>query len=110
MKYKIFVVFSSLLLLCVSNVESLAQNKSKTKEKVVVKVSDRHEFNKDMPVFLDRIKEELTYPMAWENSGYRSFKKWKKAGRAKVFEAMMTAPKPTENYDMKVFELFSKTV
>lgn len=103
MKSSVWIIVSGLLLMCTCNVESWAQKKNKSKAPVV-RVSERHEFNKDMPVFLDRLKEELTYPLAWENSGYRSFKKWKKAGRAKVFEAMMTPPKPTNNYDMKILD------
>ena len=47
-------------------------------------------------------EKELTYPMAWENSPIRNFKKWKNAARAKVFECMMTPPKAAAAWDVEV--------
>lgn len=86
-----------LSLLCVS--PALAQKKKAKKPEV--RVSAAHEFSKDMPLFLDSLKAELTYPMAWGNSKIKNFKKWKKQGREKVFEAMMTPPAKASAYDMQ---------
>lgn len=61
-----------------------------------------YEFVKDYPAFLDQLKEELTYPYAWENRHKMSFAKWQKRGRDCVFNAMMLAPTPADDYDMKV--------
>ena len=47
-------------------------------------------------------EKELTYPMAWENSPIRNFKKWEKTARAKVLECMMTPPKAAAAWDMEV--------
>ncbi len=61
-----------------------------------------YEFASEIPTYVDQLKQELTYPLAWENSGVRSFTKWKKRARAKVFECMLTPPKPAEKFDMEV--------
>ena len=37
-----------------------------------------YELEREMPVFLDQLKAELTYPMAWGNSPVKNFKKWRK--------------------------------
>ena len=52
--------------------------------------------------YVETLKKELTYPMAWGNSPIRNFKKWKKAARAKVLECMMTPPKAAAAWDMEV--------
>ena len=52
------------------------------KKKEKPKPNAVYELRNDMPVFLDQLKEELTYPLAFENSGMR-FKKWRKAARRK---------------------------
>ena len=33
-----------------------------------------YELEREMPVFLDQLKQELTYPMAWGNSPVKNFK------------------------------------
>ena len=82
------------LCLCGST-SAVAQKKAKPRPNAV------YELKNDMPVFLDQLKEELTYPLAWENSGMR-FKKWRKTARAKLEESMMTPPRPSEQWDMEV--------
>lgn len=63
---------------------------------------DSYEFASEIPTYVEQLKQELTYPLAWENSGIRSFPKWKKRARTKVFECMLTPPKPAEKFDMEV--------
>ena len=63
---------------------------------------DTYEFASEIPVYVEQLKQELTYPLAWEHSGIRSFSKWKKRARAKVFECMLTPRKPAQAYDMEV--------
>lgn len=41
-------------------------------EKVEI-VSMRYETQNDMPLFYQKLKESLTYPMAWGNSSIRNF-------------------------------------
>lgn len=43
-----------------------AQEKAET-------VSMRYETQNDMPLFYQKLKESLTYPMAWRNSSIRNF-------------------------------------
>ena len=51
---------------------------------------------------MEHLKKELTYPLAWGNSGIKDFAEWKTAARAKVLECMMTPPKQAESYDCQV--------
>ena len=61
-----------------------------------------YEIEKDYPVFLDQIKQELTYPMAWGNSPLTDFSIWRKTVRATVLDAMLTPPPVAREYNMEV--------
>ena len=63
---------------------------------------EMYEWEGEIPTYVEQLKKELTYPMAWGNSPIRNFKKWKKAAREKVFECMMTPPKAAAAWDMEV--------
>ena len=63
---------------------------------------EKYEWEGEIPTYVEQLKNELTYPMAWGNSPIKNFKKWKKAARAKVFECMMTPPKAAAAWDMEV--------
>ena len=77
---------------------ALAQTSSKSK----LQKREKYEWQGEIPTYVETLKKELTYPMAWGNSPIRNFKKWKKAARAKVFECMMTPPKAAAAWDMEV--------
>ena len=77
---------------------SLAQTPSKPK----LQKREKYEWQGEIPTYVETLKKELTYPMAWGNSPIRNFKKWKKVARAKVFECMMTPPKAAAAWDMEV--------
>ena len=77
---------------------SLAQTSSKPK----LQKREKYEWQGEIPTYVETLKKELTYPMAWGNSPIKNFKKWKKAARAKVFECMMTPPKAAAAWDMEV--------
>ncbi len=62
------------------------------------------EFQRDMPVFLDSLKKELSYPLAWGNSDITDFNQWKDTARAKMFEEMLPPPPRAVNYDMMVLD------
>ena len=49
-------------------------------------------FEREMPVFLDQLKAELTYPMAWGHCEIKNFGLWRQAARQVVMEAMMAPP------------------
>lgn len=59
---------------------------------------------RQMPVFLDYIKEELTYPMAWQNNRDMPFKEWRDSARNILIEAMMAAPPRATDYKAEIFE------
>ena len=77
---------------------ALAQTPSKPK----LQKREKYEWQGEIPTYVETLKKELTYPMAWGNSPIRNFKKWKKAARAKVLECMMTPPKAAAAWDMEV--------
>ena len=77
---------------------SLAQTSPKPK----LQKREKYEWQGEIPTYVETLKKELTYPMAWGNSPIRNFKKWKKAARAKVFECMMTPPKAAAAWNMEV--------
>ena len=64
-----------------------------------------YELEREMPVFLDQLKAELTYPMAWGNSPLKDFSIWRKTARATVLEAMLTPPPVASKYDMEVVSI-----
>ncbi len=74
----------------------------KTPSKPKLQKREKYEWQGEIPTYVETLKKELTYPMAWGNSPIRNFKKWKKAARAKVFECMMTPPKAAAAWDMEV--------
>ena len=77
---------------------SLAKNSSKPK----LQKREKYEWQGEIPTYVETLKKELTYPMAWGNCPIKNFKKWKKAARAKVFECMMTPPKAAAAWNMEV--------
>ena len=84
---------------------SLAQTSvslAKTSPKPKLQKREKYEWQGEIPTYVETLKKELTYPMAWGNSPIKNFKKWKKAARAKVFECMMTPPKAAAAWDMEV--------
>ncbi|MBR1415504.1 MAG: prolyl oligopeptidase family serine peptidase [Prevotella sp.] len=52
----------------------------------------KYEFERNLPVYADSLLKDLTYPLAWGHSPIKSFKKWKKVARQKVFDCMLTPP------------------
>lgn len=61
-----------------------------------------YELEREMPVFLDQLKKELTYPMAWGNSPITEFDEWRTHARTTVLDAMLTPPPSTSDYKAEV--------
>ena len=95
--YSIIALLQASVALAQSSV-SLAKTSSKPK----LQKREKYEWQGEIPTYVETLKKELTYPMAWGNSPIRSFKKWKKVARAKVLECMMTPPKAAAAWDMEV--------
>ena len=66
-------------------------------------VSMRYEKQNDMPLFYQKMKENLTYPMAWGNSSIRNFKKWREEARKTLLDCMLPAP-PATAFDKEVID------
>ena len=61
-----------------------------------------YELEREMPVFLDQLKKELTYPLAWGNSDITDFAQWRQTARDAVLDAMLAPPPYTTDYQMEV--------
>ena len=102
--YSIIALLQASVALAQTSV-SLAQTSvplAKTSSKPKLQKREKYEWQGEIPTYVETLKKELTYPMAWGNSPIKNFKKWKKAARAKVFECMMTPPKAAAAWDMEV--------
>lgn len=95
--YSIIALLQASVALAQTSV-SLAKTPSKPK----LQKREKYEWQGEIPTYVETLKKELTYPMAWGNSPIGNFKKWKKAARAKVLECMMTPPKAAAAWDMEV--------
>lgn len=95
--YSIIALLQASVALAQTSV-SLAKTSSKPK----LQKREKYEWQGEIPTYVETLKKELTYPMAWGNSPIKNFKKWKKAARAKVLECMMTPPKAATAWDMEV--------
>ena len=95
--YSIIVLLQASVALAQTSV-SLVKNSPKPK----LQKREKYEWQGEIPTYVETLKKELTYPMAWGNSPIRNFKKWKKATRAKVLECMMTPPKAAAAWNMEV--------
>lgn len=62
------------------------------------------EIQRDMPLFLDSLKTEFTYPMAWGNSDINDFDLWKETAKGKLEEEMLPSPPRANAYDMVILE------
>ena len=62
----------------------------------------QHEYQNEIPVYIDSLQQQLTYPLAWGHAKEKNFAKWRKKARAKVFECMMTPPPAPDRYDLLV--------
>ncbi len=88
MKQSILFIF--ILLSCFFNV--LGQNKD----------SINYGITKNMPLFYKQLKEQLSYPMAWEKSPIRNFNKWRNKARKQVFECMKNVSPAPDSYNMEI--------
>lgn len=57
-----------------------------------------------MPGFLEDIKHDLGFPMAWRNSGYKDFGRWRKAARQQLFDCMGQLPPTSRSFDYLILE------
>ena len=53
---------------------------------------EHYEFRRNLPVYADSLIADLTYPLAWGNSGIADFNEWRSVARQKVLDCMLAAP------------------
>lgn len=63
-----------------------------------------YEIERDMPLFLDSLKKEFIYPMAWGHNDITDFNEWRTTAKTKLAEEMLLPPPRAEVYDMKILE------
>ena len=102
MTYKIAALLFFSLPWSSAGVSAQSATSSQSPQKQKVQKREAYEWEGEIPTYVEQLKQELTYPMAWGNSPIKNFKKWKKTARAKVFECMMTPPKAAAAWDMEV--------
>lgn len=61
-----------------------------------------YEVIKNMPVYYERLKQQLTYPGAWGNSATGEFGKWRAEARRTVTECMQNLPPAPQAYNMSI--------
>ena len=62
------------------------------------------EITNNMPVFHDKMKELLTFPMSWQSQDDKDFDVWRQQARKILFDCMDIVQPAPENYDMKVID------
>ena len=83
-------------------VANISAVQAQQKKKAPLQKRENYEFTFDLPRYVEQLKKELTYPLAWGNSDIKDFAEWKSVARAKVFECMMTPPKKAESFDYQI--------
>lgn len=63
-----------------------------------------YEVIKNMPVFYEQLKHQLTYPMAWGNSPIQDFEKWRTKAREVLIECMQNLAPAPKSFEMKVVD------
>lgn len=66
------------------------------------KEGQKYMFDGELPVCLDEMQQELSYPMAWGHSDIRQFDLWRSSARDVLRREMLLPPKPATTFDMKV--------
>ncbi|MBQ8520686.1 MAG: dienelactone hydrolase family protein [Bacteroides sp.] len=62
----------------------------------------RYEILNTMPAFYERLRNSLTYPLAWGNSSVTDYGEWRKEARRVLLDCMQPAPPAATAYDMEV--------
>ncbi len=66
-------------------------------------VPPKYGTEKDMPLFYQQLKGQLTYPWAWQNKrGGMAFEDWRREARRQVEATMQLAPPAPTSYDYEV--------
>lgn len=61
-----------------------------------------YEVTRNMPVFFEQMKQQLTYPLAWGKAPQTDFNAWRAEARSTVLECMQLLPPAAADYDMRI--------
>ena len=62
----------------------------------------RYELIKNMPVYYEQMKAQLTWPLAWRHCPELSFNDWRAKARQKLDSCLLPVPPAPATYDMQV--------
>ena len=62
----------------------------------------RYELIKNMPVYYEQMKAQLTWPLAWRHCSGLSFSDWRTKARQKLDSCLLPVPPAPTAYDMQV--------
>ena len=48
--------------------------------------------NADLPVFYDKLKDRLTFPLSWLSGNFKNFEEWRNIARSKLKECLLSSP------------------
>ena len=100
MKHIMYLIrYIILVIILLANITTVF---AQSKNKKPLQKRENYEFTFDLPRYVEQLKKELTYPLAWGNSDIKNFAEWKSVAKAKVLECMMTPPMKSAAYDMQV--------
>ena len=99
-----YSIYNIIRLIAVATIliANISAVQAQQKKKAPLQKRENYEFTFDLPRYVEQLKKELTYPLAWGNSDIKDFAEWKSVARAKVLECMMTPPKQAEGFDYQV--------
>jgi dienelactone hydrolase len=61
-----------------------------------------YEVTRNMPSFYDKVKQQLTYPMAWGNATEKNFSRWRTEARKVLMECMQNRPPTPDTYNLEI--------
>ena len=64
-----------------------------------------YEVLNNMPAFYGQLKEQLTFPMAWDKTKGVTFDQWRTQARGVLMECMEMLPPAPEAYDMQLLAI-----
>ena len=96
MRKRLYAAAFAALTVCFALPTQAQKKKSKLQKR------ENYEFSFELPKYVEELKNELTYPLAWGNCNVGDFDVWRAMARQQVLECMMAPPQRAEKFDMEV--------
>lgn len=62
----------------------------------------RYELTRNMPIYYEKMKAQLTWPLAWRHCSDMSFDDWRVKARQRLDSCLLPVPSASVTYDMQV--------